>query len=248
MKKVARIILSVCIVLSLFNGQAKAGEWSMDIDWSGIHWSTDFDWPGIHWTSDWDWSDNWDWDWSGNFDWLDDFSNCSAGSGNIIIESRAVSPFSAIEVRGNANVYVTQGPENEVLVEADDTIIDLITVRVEGDLLVIDSAENRCRRDTSKNIHVTMPNIQRLVVSGAGNIRTVAPIQTGSLYCLLSGVGTIEVSGEVAQQNLKLSGVGTIRNFGLTSENCTAVNSGVGDIELTATSRLTADVSGIGIE
>ena len=80
----------------------------------------------------------------------------------------------------------------------------------------------------------------------AGSI-TIAELVADELVVALSGVGGVRIDGgEVADQSVTLSGVGDYSAVELASATAEVRTSGVGSVEVWATDRLVADISGTG--
>ena len=63
--------------------------------------------------------------------------NAVKGSGTLASEVRQVAEFTEVELAGSADVEVTVGGEQKVVVEADDNILPLVETNVVNGRLVI---------------------------------------------------------------------------------------------------------------
>ncbi|MDR0995185.1 MAG: DUF2807 domain-containing protein [Tannerella sp.] len=84
-----------------------------------------------------------------------------------------------------------------------------------------------------------------LEVSGVGNI-VFSNLDCQSVSCNVSGVGSIELSGEAQSGKYDVSGVGHIHAYDFAVDNLTADVSGVGGIQCDASKTLKASTSGVG--
>jgi len=147
------------------------------------------------------------------------------GSGVAATQARVVAPFTAIDLRGSGNVTVRTGGRRHVVVHADDNLLSDVTTHVEGSTLVVGSKPGSFTTRAPMYVEVTVPAVDRIVLSGSGNI-------TGSgsasrLDVTLSGSGTI-VLGELAAQDVRatLSGSGSIRVWATRSLDAKIAGSG----------------------
>src|SRR5512146_347376 len=63
------------------------------------------------------------------------------GSGKPASESRPVSSFSRVSLRGTGELILSQGNEEALTVEADDNILPYIKTEVRGDELILQTKE-----------------------------------------------------------------------------------------------------------
>jgi hypothetical protein len=167
------------------------------------------------------------------------------GSGKIVSQPRGVTAYTAIQVTGIGKVTVRQDTASSLRIEADDNIIDRVTTSVNNGILVIGLQQGSYNRITI-NVFASMKEIAGLEAIGTADFVTTGPIQTNSILCSITGVGSITLSGIAVSQTVQLTGVGDVHNFGLVSTTCTARVSGVGTAEVTATQQLDAVVNGVG--
>lgn len=186
------------------------------------------------------------------------------GNGNIITESRELSEFSSIDLRGGYEVHLTEGNEPGLEIETDDNLLSYIKTSVQGDKLIVESTArivsahgivvNITYTDLEK-VHVsgavTLENFgtiagesMNLSVSGAAEVELRVDVQELNVHT--SGAGSISLKGEAQRANLQLSGAGGIEAYSLTTSYCDVQVSGVGGAEVYVTEELRAQVSGIG--
>ena len=82
-------------------------------------------------------------------------------------------------------------------------------------------------------------------VSGSGQIYVDAE-SSGAFSGDVSGSGKINIQGRAQSADLVISGSGEVHGYGLSVARCNARISGSGDIEITATDDLDANISGSG--
>ncbi len=199
-----------------------------------------------------------------DFDDDDNFLSCVNGSGPIVTETFNLPVFDAIKLNMAAEVFITQGSQQEVTIEAQRNIIDRIRLTVRD--RVWDIEPDRCLRDFSDvRIFITMPDIRKLELNGSGrifgeNTFTVNDIELrlpGSgaidlaLNCddidaTLSGSGTIALEGNGDELDFVLSGSGKLKAFGMTLREADILISGSGNAEVRVTNQLSARITGSG--
>nr|WKN39104.1 DUF2807 domain-containing protein [Tunicatimonas sp. TK19036] len=186
------------------------------------------------------------------------------GSGNVITEGRVISSFTQIEVDGSANVFLSQGNEQIVEIEADDNIIPVITTEVRGGELEIGSSRNY-RTSNPVNIYITVPVISAIKIDGSGDVFGETSMGGDQLELEVSGSGNMDLElyytqlwvesngsgdfqlfGEVDDQEVRISGSGNYQARDLTSENCDIRISGSGDAAVSASEYLKAEIRGSG--
>ena len=63
--------------------------------------------------------------------------NCVVGSGNVVNETRSVDSFDSIDLRGSGALFLYQGPQQPLKIEAEDNVLKVLTTRVEAGRLII---------------------------------------------------------------------------------------------------------------
>jgi hypothetical protein len=169
------------------------------------------------------------------------------GSGEIVSETRNVSGFTALSLQGSADVDVTFGDAEAVVVEADDNILPLIQTNVQNGQLVISTKNNTNYQSAyPARVLVTMKSLDGLRLNGSGSIN-VSDLNGDSLQITLPGSGNITVQGTANSVNITLSGSGIVNCAELKAKSATAKISGSGNIDVYASSSLDARVSGSGV-
>ncbi|MFH1524749.1 MAG: head GIN domain-containing protein [Chloroflexota bacterium] len=174
------------------------------------------------------------------------------GSGNVITETRDVTNFSRITLAGSGDVYVTQGEEVSVRIEAEDNLIPYFGTTVQGDTLTIGIKHEYF----AVNLHplkpvkfyVTSPNIEAVKLAGSGNIH-VDDIQTTGFDISLLGSGNISTDNLSATDvNIKLAGSGNITLGTISATEIIANIAGSGNIRMEAltTDKVASTISGSG--
>jgi hypothetical protein len=141
-------------------------------------------------------------------------------SGEIVKDTRKVGSFSSISLSVSANVYLSQGSQQNIEIEGDKESLTKIETIVEGNMLKIKTKEiyNAC---TGKiNIYIVVPVIERLIVTGSGNVISQNPLKINELTMNVSGSGSIKIQQlTVNQVDVEISGSGNIELTSGKAEN-----------------------------
>ncbi|NJK85898.1 MAG: DUF2807 domain-containing protein [Bacteroidales bacterium] len=129
-------------------------------------------------------------------------------------ETRKVEGFSKISLSISADVYLEQGKEFKVEVEADEDDLEKIITEVTGDELRI---KNKNWHDNlgKSTIYITMPEINGVSVSGSGSVSAKSSVKTSDLDLTISGSGSIYFD-DLSSQEMKarITGSGNINCSG----------------------------------
>ncbi len=186
------------------------------------------------------------------------------GNGKIVSDERNVSDFNSIDASGAFNIVLTQGNENLIKVEADENIIKHIITEVKGNTLKLytDVSINNPKK---LNINITYKNLVSIDSDGACTITGNSEIQADkfsinisgatdlklklsvvALNTILSGAGSINISGYADKQNIDLSGASSYDASEFITNTTEIDLSGAGSAEINATKEITGEISGVG--
>ena len=192
------------------------------------------------------------------------FGNCVRGSGDLVTETLDLEAFSRVKVDIDADVYITQGDVQEVIVEGKQNIIDELDLSISGVTWEITS--DRCLRNTGKmKIFITIPAVDLLSITGSGNIQSENELVTDRLDlnisgsgdfdlavnaevidCNVSGSGGIYLEGQTIDLDYSVSGSGDFNAFNMRAQNVDIKISGSGDVDVWAVDYLKVKISGSG--
>jgi len=189
-----------------------------------------------------------------------------AGYGDVVSQNLSLDEFTGFGNSIAADIFISQGEEQEVIIEAQQNIIDNIELdRVENGFWTIRN-DSWVRRAEPVKIFITIPYLDKVVISGSGEVTGDTSFTglddldliisgSGSIYLDLesenldvsiSGSGDIDISGEVPVVDVTISGSGNVRAFDLESENVECLISGSGDTRLSVSEYLKVVISGSG--
>ena len=157
----------------------------------------------------------------------DNGTNNITGVGDVVTETLDLSSFQSIKNTGVANIYVTVGDTQSVVLKAQQNIIDVITYEVNNSTLEI-GIQNNTSINESKGIvfEITIPEIDKIE---------------------LIGVGDFELSGDSQDElYIILTGVGTVRAYDLEVDVCHITSTGVGNCQVRVNNTLNVTITGVG--
>jgi hypothetical protein len=149
------------------------------------------------------------------------------GSGPVVTKTLSLDTFSKIENTGVADIHVTVGEPQSVVLKAQQNIIDVMTIGVLGDVLEIGLQSNvSIEKADTIMFDITIPELSSVS---------------------LTGVGDYFLSGDYRDAfTIRISGVGNVKAFGLEVGTCNIIITGVGDCEVNVRDVLNVDITGVG--
>jgi hypothetical protein len=141
---------------------------------------------------------------------------CRRGNQNINTEGRIVEEFSAIDLRGDYEVYLRLSEEEpQIKIEAESNIIERIETTIEGNSLVLKNT--KCIEPNKPvKIFITMNRLDAIKLIGAGSVQTSDTFisSTGKLAIDMQGSGLIDVRINASEVDIKNSGSGKVYVWG----------------------------------
>lgn len=191
-------------------------------------------------------------------------TGCLRGSGPIVSEELTLNRIDAVDLKLPGTVYLRQGPEQKVVVEAQSNIIDYLERTVKGGQWDIEV--ERCIRDMEEvRIFITVPELVGIRISSSGKVITenqivgddidIGIIGEGdiSLACdaddltvVIEGSGSLALEGLADEIRYRVSGSGDLKAFKLLARKGDVNISGSGDVEVYVTEELNVDITGSG--
>jgi hypothetical protein len=193
-------------------------------------------------------------------------AQAATGSGNARTETRDVSGYSAVAMRGDIDVVVRQGAKEAVQVSTDDNLLPLLETVVENGSLRIQWKRGESIHTRTKTlVTVDVVKLTAVSLSGSGDLK-VAPlktpslalaisgssdakldqIETGELKISISGSGDVVASGKATKLEISIAGSGDVQARGLESDDASVSIAGSGDAKLTARKTLAVSIAGSG--
>jgi hypothetical protein len=171
-------------------------------------------------------------------------------------ETRELPPFTGIDIRSVAKVFIRQDSIQEVKIVSGE-FSGATETKVNNSTLNIDGA--------GSTLYIAVPSLEKVEVSGRGSVigqsaftgkdlsidiggdgKVTLDVRYESLNASISGLGSIILSGAVTNANVRISGSGKVDAFDLKATNCNANISGLGKCNIDVTDNLNTNISGSG--
>jgi Putative auto-transporter adhesin, head GIN domain len=186
------------------------------------------------------------------------------GHGNVVTKERKTDSFTGIKVSCGIDVYLKQGNDESVSVEADENLHDYILTEVRGGVLNVYSEYN-IREAERKRVYVTMKKVNSVRTTSAGDVFGETPIHSDRLELSASSAGDIKLevnakdinidisssgdmtlSGETDMLKVDLSSAGDLNAYDLKAREADVSVSSAGDADVYASEKITARASSAG--
>lgn len=195
---------------------------------------------------------------------IGDFRTVS-GSGNIVAETRDVRGFDRVSASGSGDLYLAQGAEESLTIEADDNLLPFIESEIRNGQLSVGPRNVNLRPTQRIVYHLKVKDLrefhlsgsmraqadkikaERLAVSisGSGKME-ITSLEAETLSSRISGSGSTSVGGRVDRQEIRISGSGNHQAPELECSLAEAHISGSGDASLWVVEALDVGISGSG--
>ncbi len=193
-------------------------------------------------------------------------TNKSNDNADLTTEDRKISAFSKLVVHGVFNLYLSQGDQEALRIEADEETLGKIIIENTGDRLLIELEEGFELFDREQiNIYLTITDIDSFEFEGVGNIKTETILRLTDLDIKGDGVGNtkleleadridaefnlvgnVTLSGNVETINLKNNGLGNVNASDLKAQYMTLNSNGIGNVEVYCEKEISITANGIG--
>ena len=197
-------------------------------------------------------------------------SHLMTGSGKLQTETRAISGFQAISLRGPMQLVLRQGAREAVELRADDNLLALIETRVvdrSGVPTLEIGTRGGSRFDSRNDMTVTIDvlTLNALSVAGSGDVvgeglKTAAlkvqvtgsgdirlrQLSSDEIRVEISGSGDVGLAGRVARLQVSIAGSGDVDTSGLEAEDVSVSIAGSGDAKVNARKTLGVAIAGSG--
>jgi len=186
-------------------------------------------------------------------------------AGDMTTEDRTVGAFTALEVDGSMDVYITQDSTYEVRVEAGDRLMQYIETEVSGSKLRVFEESNRVVRNRVVRVYVSASYLDRVDLDGSGDISgddlngndvvieldgsgdiELEYITSNSIEAKLDGSGNIELTGNTTTYDAHLKGSGDLDGRFLNATDAEVFLDGSGDLKVKCSNSLDASLYGSG--
>lgn len=187
------------------------------------------------------------------------------GEGDIVKQEIQLETLTGVGLAINADVILTQGSSQKVVMEGQQNVLDNIKRTVKGGSWSI-GYEKNVRNAKPVTIRITMATLDEVAVSGSGNVSAIGTftgledvetavsgsggihlaIEAGKVEAAISGSGEIILKGTARSLEAAISGSGDVDAQDLKTTDCEVAISGSGDVAVNCTGTLEAAISGSG--
>jgi hypothetical protein len=164
------------------------------------------------------------------------------GEGPVLTENRPAGTFSTIEVGSSIRVRLTIGPAQPLIVHAQQNLMPLITTRIEGNVLKVDSTQNFTGNPGVEVVIVT-PALQGITVTGAADAR-VDGLDADRFDVFASGAGHATIVGSARSVSVTGSGGARASLDDLAAGTVSLTLAGGANAVVNASDSVTGNVSG----
>jgi hypothetical protein len=114
------------------------------------------------------------------------------GHGKVVTRERKTDSFTGLKVSSGIDVYLKQGNNEAVSVEADENLHEYILTEVRNGVLNVYSDYN-IRDAERKRVYVTMKEVNSVKTTSAGDVYGESPINSDKLELSASSAGDIKL-------------------------------------------------------
>jgi len=186
------------------------------------------------------------------------------GHGKVVTKERKTDSFTGVKVSSGIDVYLKQGNNESVSVEADENLHEYILTEVRNGVLNVYSEYN-IRDAERKRVYVTMKEVKSVKTTSAGDVFGESPINSDRLELSASSAGDIKLevtarkidvdisssgditlTGETDYLRADLSSAGDFNAYELKAREADISVSSAGDADVNVSERITARASSAG--
>lgn len=186
------------------------------------------------------------------------------GDRHVVKKERPAGRFTGIKVSTGIDVYLKQGNNISIAVEADENLHEYIQTEIRDGILNVYSDAN-IRDAERKRVYVTMEEIRSVRTTSAGDVIGETPIRSDNLELSASSAGSINMevyakeieldisssgditlNGESDRLDASLSSAGDLNAFELDVKEADISASSAGDADVSVSEKLTARASSAG--
>jgi len=165
------------------------------------------------------------------------FPSCEkvVGEGPLVTQTRSVGNFSGVSSEMSGKINFTIAPEYKVEITAQQNILDVLNTNVVNGVLHVDFKNNvRVKEHEDLLINITAPYADYFRLSGSGNMNVQGDVAANNLKVTLSGSGDIIVQSAVITGKIdtEVSGSGNISIANGSAVNEDVDISGSGKVEM----------------
>lgn len=186
------------------------------------------------------------------------------GNGKVVTETRTAGTFTGIRVSSGVDVYLKQGSDESLTVEADENLHEYIITDVRDGILHVYNDANVLHAERER-VYVTMKEIKSVKTTSAGDVVGQSPVKTDRLELSASSAGDIKLevyakeikidisssgdmtlNGEADILEADLSSAGDLNAYDLKVREADVSASSAGNADVNVSEKITARASSAG--
>lgn len=155
------------------------------------------------------------------------------GSGKVETEKRQVSDFTGVELATMGNLSIEVGEREELIIEAEDNLLEYIETEVRGGTLEIGTRDHiTLRNKRSLHYYLTVKELDEILICGSGDVE--APdLEAERFSVTICGSGDLEMGDlEADTLKVKISGSGDMGMEDLYADALEVDITGSGDLDI----------------
>jgi hypothetical protein len=186
------------------------------------------------------------------------------GNNKVVTKERNAENFTGVRVSTGIDVYLKQGNNEAISVEADENLHEYILTEVRDGVLRVYTEVN-IRKAERKRVYVTMKEVNSVRTSSAGDVIGETPIKCDKLKLSASSAGNIKLdvnakeieadisssgditlTGEADMLKADLSSAGDLNAYDLKVREADISASSAGNADINVSEKITARASSAG--
>lgn len=191
--------------------------------------------------------------------------NCVSGEGPIVEDERKLDAFKTVVLNVSADLFIVQNTNYpQLMVKAEQNIIDMFNIGVVGDELRIDF-EGCYDSDERPEIYLVTNRIEGITINGSGDVISESPLYGSRLdlnirgsgdmrlesthqfvRVAIKGSGDVHIAGNTERFEADIKGSGDIKGANMQAKSASISVKGSGDCFIHASEYLEVDIKGSG--
>ena len=161
-------------------------------------------------------------------------------------QTRTAAAFTAIDLKGPISIDVQVGKAQTITVRGTAAFVNMVATEVvDGELRVYLREKGVKKMNGDPRVVVTVPSLRRFNMEGAGET-TLRGVSGDRFDVNYRGAGSMTIAGTVKQVNMQAQGVGEVDARKLIAQDANVSFQGIGSVQVYASGKLEANVSGMG--
>jgi len=138
------------------------------------------------------------------------------GNGKVVKQEKEVSEFNKINFEGAFNVFISQGEQTKLTIEADENLQDYVVAKIKNKKLSIKTKRN-LSPSKEINIYLTVKTFDGIESSGAVIIKSLGKLNADKLSLDMSGASNIALDINCVELRTNITGSSTMKLIGAAS-------------------------------